>query len=264
MDRPIIFSAPMVRALLDGRKTQTRRLAWGTPFGVDGYDDLAAEDLRREGFKVSGPDDTERRLAWPATHWQRVRPGDRLWVRENFARPNGSVVRYVATDDVIGCRVTSSMRMPRNYSRLTLTVTATKIERLQTMTTRDARAEGMPPIKVTAGCNDPSGIDRAFINQFAVLWDELHGAGAWAANPEVVCLTFQVDKLNIDALEREARPRRLNSEARRARSVPSRRHPTTASRRAHQRPSLREYGHEKAPPPVRAAGPVAGRGGRAA
>jgi hypothetical protein len=165
-DRPIIFSAPMVRALLDGRKTMTRRLAWGKPVGVD-VDDLAANDMRADGFKVSGPDDTEHRIVWPRSLWQRAQPGDRLWVRENLAvmgnwgvwhdaseppghgkflddidaRGRALLERYAPTEATDSRRI-PSIHMPRWASRLTLVITATKIERVQSITEADACAEG--------------------------------------------------------------------------------------------------------------------------
>ena len=165
--RPIIFSAPMVRALLAGCKTQTRRLAWQKPL---------------------------RPVLLP-TVWQRIRPGDRLWVREIW-HP-GQVVadyenRFHASVRSISYRATwesgptsfawrSPIHMPRVASRLTLAVTATRIERLQAITAADALAEG---------------VDR---DGFAQLWNFLHGPGAWDANPWVVALTFTVESIAAEA-----------------------------------------------------------------
>jgi hypothetical protein len=97
-DIPIIFSAPMVRALLDGRKTMTRRLAWRTV--ADTSKDLApGTPLRQEGLRgddqimaLSGTIEVYR-----PSPWQKVKPGDRLWVRENF--------RYTTWDDDCQFRV---------------------------------------------------------------------------------------------------------------------------------------------------------------
>ena len=165
-DHPIIFSAPMIRAMLDGRKTMTRRLVTPT--------------------------------------WQRVRACDRLWVRESFAtdvltnRP-----KYKATFESDMAATFAAYRdylprdplwrpaiyMPRWASRLTLTVTVVKIERLNDISTHDAQAEGIDVGPLSAsGCK----------NEFRQLWESLHGAGSWAANPEVVALTFTVAKQNID------------------------------------------------------------------
>lgn len=189
-DRPIIFSAPMIRALLDGRKTMTRRLAWRYKVDVESGD-----------------------LRWPSP-WQRVKPGDRLWVKEawQYARKQYCACPQPSEpspcDDWhegIGCRSDRegivlradgdqapiwhpSIHMPRWASRLTLIVTATKIERLHSMSTADERAEGF----------DIATMD------FCKLWDALHGPGAYDANPEVVALTFRVVRANIDSAEARA------------------------------------------------------------
>lgn len=207
-DLPIIFSAPMVRALIEGRKTQTRRLA-------------------RDGAPYASP-------------WRQVEVGDRLWAREAFRVQQtdricdaGGWYRLVCIDypaaegmafdyfrrfikvyekdasPVLLNRrgesgkdapLNPSIHLPRVASRLTLVVTATKIERLQDITPADAMAEGVerradrdyqigPDIQAT----DPVGC-------YSALWWSLHGIGAWNENPEVVALTFTVHKLNIDAM----------------------------------------------------------------
>ena len=152
-DRPIIFSAPMVRALLDGRKTQTRRLAWRYP---------------------ADPENGE--FQGQASSWQHVRPGDRLWVREAFAAGragNEVVALYRATDEQIaemltGVRWRPSIHMPRWASRITLTVTNVRRQRLQDISATDATAEGVP---------EHEGMRWAF----HMIWDGLHGDGAWDA-----------------------------------------------------------------------------------
>lgn len=185
MDKPIIFSAPMIRALLDGRKTMTRRLAWRTFKARDGaYAGVADE-------RALSP-------------WQRVKPGDRLWVREawsltgEFSDATSKYLRgFYSPERVLGRHLRHradadgydeasqawrpSIHMPRWASRLTLTVTATKIERLAAISDADARAEGVA--------------DKA---AFFDLWWTLHKPGD-DANPEVVALTFTVEKRNIGA-----------------------------------------------------------------
>ena len=178
-DRPVIMSAPMVRALLDGRKTQTRRLAWAGGPKVDG-----GLVLIREARKMI---------------WQSVRPGHRLWVRE----------LHPYTE--------SASRRTRRASRITLDVTAVRIERLQDITETDAKAEGAtakpcprqydkaqigwsmdwPATEPDRGWNDVClGNPRM---AFANYWIKLHGLFAWQNNPEVVVLTFTVRLANIDA-----------------------------------------------------------------
>jgi len=171
-DHPIIFSGPMVRALLDGRKTMTRR--------------LASSPLRKCAV------------------------GDRLWVRETFMYPNDQITIYRATwrEDAKRDRLenvpkdeptgwTPCIHMPRSASRLTLVVTATKVERLQQITGNDAMAEGIEATEFYVPKEHGSFAFRR-------LWESLHGAGSWAANPELVALTFTVHRQNIDALPKAA------------------------------------------------------------
>ena len=190
-DRPIIFSAPMVRALLDGRKTMTRRLAW-TWFNHP-----------LQGTKASP--------------WQKARPGDRLWVREHMRLGATSTAWCYAADDKLisldwpDHRVAQmvgwahhqerasvpSIHMPRWASRLTLTVTAARIERLKEISEADARAEGTDkPIL-------PHWAEFPYRSAFRGLWNELHGDDAWHANPEVVAISFRCRRANIDQMPKE-------------------------------------------------------------
>jgi hypothetical protein len=185
-DRPIIFSGGMVRALIDGRKTQTRRLAW-KPFET-----------------VHG-----RYVAPVASPWQRVQPGDRLWVRESWRAGIGydaakisdmapRITRIWFDADELpagssaGHKGRPAIHMPRWASRITLTVTAVKIERLQDISRRDAMEEGCPFADMATGM-----IPRDW---FRKLWNSLHGPDAWQANPEVVAVTFTAERRNINAM----------------------------------------------------------------
>lgn len=232
MDIPIIFSGPMVRALLDGRKTMTRRLAWGKQLAVS---DEALEPLgRHEHWRADGDGFYTR-----PSPWQRVKPGDHLWVKEDLQRFNReprATVQYVA--DISGVphrgqvegscdgraywnwkvKYLTGRYCPRWASRLTLIVTATKVERLQELSETDFFAEGgqlrwlkaancAPRRCYSIGgnaagegaCEQPS-----HSGAFELLFDNLHGPDSWDANPEVVALTFTVHKTNIDALASEA------------------------------------------------------------
>ncbi|WP_255569228.1 hypothetical protein [Roseomonas alba] len=229
-DRPIIFSAPMVRALLDGRKTMTRRLAWGDPFPVP---EESSNGWRADGCKVSGADDTGTCVCWHPSPWQRVQAGDRLWVKESYFQFGhwepvpGALTRkgrrqkwrFVARDSVIRFDGPAEYRtgrhaadpathawhlrmgrfMPRAASRLTLTVTAVRVERLQEISAGNAIREGIayPPTGMTLDEACEYGVDPR--GEFRTLWNSLHGPEAWAANPEVVALTFTVERRNIDA-----------------------------------------------------------------
>lgn len=202
-DRPIIFSAPMILALLDGRKTQTRRLAFRPTKGSD-------PEARKKGGVASWS-------GFRPSPWRKVQPGDRLWVRETwapseFVHGDGTRFFYRADADEDGTvpylisgtpsgggvgnarieRWHSPMRIPRRASRITLTVTDVRVQRLQEISHRDCLAEGIHPI----GPEHHPDIPR---REFSELWNRLHGAGAWDRNPEVVALTFTVRQGNIDA-----------------------------------------------------------------
>jgi hypothetical protein len=206
-DRPIIFSAPMVLALLAGRKTMTRRLAWSEPVGLY-ITHAEAGAMIRKGWKVSGEDDTGHRIGWRPSPWQKVGAGDRLWVRENFyvgSGFDGEKFGYAADlpADESPPRLTPCIHMPRHLSRVTLDVQGTKTERLQEITEADAIAEGIEYRHNCYGTWNPNGTMRCggaqnAVEAFRCLWTNLHGAGAWDLNPEVVAPSFRVIKANID------------------------------------------------------------------
>lgn len=178
---PILFSAPMVRALLDGRKTQTRRT------------DLAK--------------------------WEKVKPGDLLWVREVFSGPHrvssasprnwddGCPIWYWADgnpDDGDWTRPKPSIHMPKWASRLTLEVTAVRTERLQKISEEDARAEGADDTgfcdHARQRCEDIGCFGPKYRGGFRFIWESIHNAASshrWHANPHVAVVTFKVHRRNV-------------------------------------------------------------------
>ena len=191
-DRPILFSAPMINALLDGRKSQTRRLAW-----------------REAKIPTHLHDDPSEPTVPTPTIWQKVGPGDRLWCRETHTtfekevvRPDGKYFDRVPTvmyaADYEGFEKPDrdwdwepSIHMPRWASRITLIVTATKQERLQWVGHGEVIAEGTSNV-----VDSPLWFPR--------VWDGIYGPGAWDENPDIVAITFTVHKSNIDAMETES------------------------------------------------------------
>ena len=177
-DIPIIFSGPMVRALLDGRKTMTRRIVKNVPeppamdaiypgnepkHPVPYLDAYCSERATHQN-----PRGMSRRWCWwtrddrqclPTVN-VRYAPGDRLWVRENHAFVGGgdpglllcaadwreTAARHRCENAGTPPKWTPSIHMPRSASRLTLIVTGVKVERLQDMSPEDAIAEGMKGI----------------------------------------------------------------------------------------------------------------------
>jgi len=197
-DRPIIFSAPMVQALLAGRKSMTRRVLkpqppeWVTRMTHEG----------RCGWIGSG-DGHGTLMHVPYA------VGDRLWCREAFSYDRLDVDRcgilppwYWADGNPESgdwSRPKPSIHMPRWASRLTLIVTDVRVQRVQSITEADAVEEGVSPI------SEPD--DRKWEHYaphgvaFRALWNSLHGPGAWDANPWVCALTFTVHRQNIDQME---------------------------------------------------------------
>lgn len=182
-DIPIIFSGPMVRAIIAGEKTMTRRIAYQPRCGFKG----------KKNPLIDGA-------------WTRVQPGARLWVRECFSGPREwegippgrwgwdamkqPPIWYWADgnpEDGDWTKPKPSIHCPRWASRLTLIVEAVKREPLQSISIADAIAEGIPA--------------TAPIVAFIDLWRKLHGRDAWEENPEVVAISFRVIKANIDSEE---------------------------------------------------------------
>jgi hypothetical protein len=195
-DIPVIMSRPMVRATLDERKTMTRRLAW-------------LED------KVDG---------WrKPSLWQKVKPGDRLYVRENwrpddFAPEDPARTIFMAdvSDDSLRetkgvIRWRPSIHIPRVRTRLTLIVTATRIEPLLDITEDDARAEGFEDGILDDGFGpqdfgggytiESPGTFASAAGMFQVTWSKLHPEWDGYSSPDVVAVSFRVIKANIDAPE---------------------------------------------------------------
>lgn len=207
-EHPILMSGPLVRATLSGLKTQTRRLfkvrGCGTSRPVTlptervHYDGQAA--LYSSGDYVSPP--------YPCPFGA---VGDHLWIRETWTEAEG-ILYYRATDREInederldGMCWRPSIHMPRRASRLTLEVTAIRVERLQDISEEDAQAEGIEqwkssdPAYTWVGGPEKRGQRSAAVychktarDAFATLWDSLAPAAAkWADNPWVWAIGYQ-------------------------------------------------------------------------
>lgn len=217
-EHPILFSGPMIRALLDGRKTQTRRMVmpmrglqskWLTVESINKSPRLYmcyTNPDRRFGAQMEHPRGGP--LGWVECPYGE--PGDRLWVRETCRAeelPDGlDGVRYAAdkgfvpivdtqeaTDRWIDLNayrgqkgsVVPAIHMPRWASRITLEVTGVRVERLNDITDADAEAEGWP------GFTDDNGMDS--MAWYSDLWDSLNAARGyeWDVNPWVWVMEFR-------------------------------------------------------------------------
>lgn len=227
-ERPILFSAPMVRAILAGTKTQTRRVVKPQPIPVQPQGAGIVSALYRQGdyqwpdkvagcstisCKPNGPD------GWAHENSPYGQPGDRLWVRETWQHSNfplgpydeSCTVFYRADymDDAHGPdgekspegryrNWVPSIHMFRSASRILLEITAVRVERLQDISAADAVAEGI--------ARDGDGYERFHVDPDAPvgqsftrnpvlayrgLWESINGVGAWDKNPWVWVLEFK-------------------------------------------------------------------------
>ncbi len=196
-ERPILFSGPMVRAILEGRKTVTRRPIKPSMRSADIQFELQQEAdgswhpyhiFDESRFDRSG---TEHPILCPYGQ-----PGDRLWVRESTSEEvigSQSVTRYTA-DGAISNHpwwyskgACPSIHMPRWASRILLEITDVRVERLQDITYEQAMAEGIdahPSGFFGNGCTTAAGA-------FHELWESINGAGSWDANPMVWAISFK-------------------------------------------------------------------------
>lgn len=207
-DKPIPFSAPMVRALLAGTKTQTRHV-----LGDEGLADAYVMwPVYTPGRKTVGRWHSPDRAVPHAI-------GDRLWVKEAFRQAyaktqlsDGFVFRADAAK-ALGMdeysdrhKWTSPLFMPRAFSRLTLTVTDVRVQRLHDISDDDAIAEGIvwqnKPLKPEGYAHDYHAVWCAKPQAaYQGLWESINGDGSWQANPWVAAYTFTVARGNIDQVQ---------------------------------------------------------------
>lgn len=182
-ERPILFSGPMVRAILDGRKTQTRRIIKGNgTWSVDSEDD----GKPWPGYGDEFGD-------WVRAKCPYGQPGDRLWVRETFGYAfdcghfnhlhQNRQVLYKVGDTCVE-RWRPSIHMPRWASRINLEITGIRVERLQEISEEDAEAEGSDT------CLGEVPL-FTYTEAYQVLWESINGEGSWDANPFVWVVEFK-------------------------------------------------------------------------
>lgn len=205
-ERPILFSGPMVRAILEGRKTQTRRVwklpSWAEWDSMDGGESagrlIPKDPAHRGWYSVD-------EVACPYGQ-----PGDRLWVREAWSQPTtldpGPTFYRANYPECVPAHFENvppadqikwkpSIHMPRRLSRITLEITGVRVERLQDISEADARAEGVADggclncgNPESCGCADPRPDAR---DSFCRLWQSINGEQSWHANPWVWVVEFR-------------------------------------------------------------------------
>ena len=211
-ERPIIFSGPMVRAILDGRKTQTRRAVKPQPKdGLSWRGVISCSTVRADEGKHLF---TDRYPCVGKSQHIRCpygRPGDRLWVRETW-HPSARFgteyeIEYKADEATLvinaGARGVTrsideaifkgwrpSIHMPRWASRIALEVVSVRVERLNEISGGDAMAEGVTEA-MACGCLDNGTPSCSAKCRFKGLWESINGPGSWAENPFVWVVEFR-------------------------------------------------------------------------
>jgi hypothetical protein len=186
MERPILFNGEMVRAILSGRKTQTRRIVKPQPPDMCEWDQASRTFVSK---------DARYGVLRPCPYGT---VGDRLWVRETWGLNSGNFsflsLRYFADDerrlipgktlldvhDYWGKR--PSIHMPRWASRITLEITGVRVERLQDISEADAAAEGVT-------LKEPEL--ETYYSGFTSIWESINGPDSWLANPWVWVVEFR-------------------------------------------------------------------------
>ena len=165
--RPLLFTGPMVQAILDGRKTQTRRLV-----------KLPIIDRNGTGCELGASELSERDMQYCPYG----APGDRLWVREAFAVDECGLYHFIKADwEHIKpeLRWKPSIHMRREESRITLEIVSVHVERVQDISDDDVWAEGAGQLP---------GMSAQ--ETYAILWESINGAKSWQLNPWVWKITF--------------------------------------------------------------------------
>jgi hypothetical protein len=193
-EKPILFSTDMVRAILDGRKTQTRRVV---KFLHTGFHGLTGQVMAHQEYKACYSMPKGGFVFWSSACGQAYSdrayrddtggykcpygaPGDLLWVRETWG--GAGTIYYKASGDMpdwlakAGYKWRPSIFMPRWASRITLRITDVRVERLEEITEEDAIAEG---------CKS--------VDKFKILWDNINQARgySWLSNPWVWVISFE-------------------------------------------------------------------------
>lgn len=230
-ERPILFSAPMVRAILAGTKTQTRRLVkWPIYSNGTRYDRGLGDILCHNDYLPPSAMLMEVRRGKTSyvtsnlEAWEHEcpygEPGDRLWVRETWSPDHRDVypcipyvyrasasfsddearehrfcdfektgVRHFECLACAGFKWRPSIHMPRSVSRITLEITDVRVERLQSISDSDAKAEGVAPAPF---CKSSRPAGQEHVEAFEDLWDSINLLRApWSSNPWVWALSFR-------------------------------------------------------------------------
>lgn len=199
---PIIFNTEMVRAILDGRKTQTRRVLKAQPHVIDTVigERLVIEDpLNSDSYLDFINAKSTSRIT---KHCPFGQVGDQLYVRETWRQfnssdecgcseypcgcPNNGTILFKATGDSGESKWKPSIHMPRSAARIILEVTDVRVERVQDISERDAWAEGFD------GYDDDVTGGQSGYDEFCEAWQSIYGEKSWQSNHWVWVIEFKV------------------------------------------------------------------------
>lgn len=216
IERGMIFNGEMVRAILDGRKTQTRRIIKDCTVGRD-----PISKFIQIGKKFIGcyPEDVPELIRECCPYGV---PGDRIWVRETFQGPlfdfeqmeayqedsskfkkpefcvykadGKPAPEFFDADDNLHCGWRPSIHMPRWASRITLEITGVRVEQLKSISEEEARSEGVARLREGFWKHYQPGWTQHQLSargSFSTLWDSIYGFGEWDRNPWVWVVEFK-------------------------------------------------------------------------
>jgi len=197
-EHPILFSTPMVQAIMEGRKTQTRRIVKPQPPSSKCEFIGAREFLASDKIGYYWSDGTHNNMQgfWPGIEKDLYcpygHPGDVLWVRETFAPALGDVAYKADYSQSVLDEPRNkgiwkpSIHMPKAAARIWLEITEVKVERLQNISNEDVIAEG---VKADIATDHPRGVHYT---AFSDLWIKINGNGSWISNPWVWVVKFKI------------------------------------------------------------------------
>ena len=194
-NKPILFNTEMVRAILDGRKTQTRRIAKNIPPETHRIEQI--NEYEFEAYWGGYMPDIEAFVDGSTTIKPRYQVGDILWVRETWRVCPSGIYCYKAIGDCDTCSSTGentfnikwrpSIFMPREAARIFLRVTNVRVERVQEITEKDAKAEGV----IT---NDAVKVS-SYVYWFEMLWDDLNKKRGYGWNTNLWVWVYEFERV---------------------------------------------------------------------
>lgn len=207
--KPILFSTPMVQALLDGRKTQTRRIIKASMFDLQLW--IANKSSNNPKIKNTCPFGKIGDLLWVRETW---RPDCAIMKKPGSRKITCPAIRFKVGEgrlhlggkdkpqlDRIDGKWKPSIHMPRWASRLTLEVTDIRVERIQNISKKDAIAEGVLHC-VNMFHAEPNWDEDDDESMFQELWESINGKDSWKANPWVWVIEFKTHKCNVDEFKK--------------------------------------------------------------